>query len=75
MVALNVGAQTIAEPESRRRLLALLDAGSALAGRLIFEMTEFGALQNWELTRRSAAKFAAAARASRWTISACCRNR
>ncbi len=52
MVALNVGAQTIAEPESSRRLLALLGAGSALAGRLIFEMTEFGALQNWEVTRK-----------------------
>jgi EAL domain-containing protein (putative c-di-GMP-specific phosphodiesterase class I) len=51
-VALNVAARTIAEVDMVRRLLALLDAHSGLAGRLIFEMTEFGALQNWESARR-----------------------
>jgi diguanylate cyclase (GGDEF)-like protein len=51
VVALNVAAQTIADPESARSLLALLDARIVLAPRLIFEMTEFGALQNWEPAR------------------------
>ena len=52
MVALNVSARTIADTDASRRLLALLDAGSGLAGRLIFEMTEFGAMQDWGLARR-----------------------
>lgn len=52
MIALNLAARTIADAESTRRLLALLDGRASLAGRLIFEMTEFGALQDWELARR-----------------------
>ncbi|HLX78968.1 MAG TPA: EAL domain-containing protein [Burkholderiales bacterium] len=52
MVALNVAAQTIADPEINRRMLALLDARPALAARLVFEMTEFGAMQDWNLARR-----------------------
>lgn len=51
MVALNVAARTVADPDMVRRLLALLDARSALAGRLIFEMTEFGAMQDWALAK------------------------
>jgi len=65
MVALNIGARTIAEPGIVRRLLALLDVRGALAGRLIFEMTEFGAMQDWGLAqqfsgevRRRGARFA-----------------
>ncbi|MCM2329106.1 MAG: EAL domain-containing protein [Lysobacter sp.] len=50
--AVNVAARTIAAPEDMRRLLALLDARKALAARLTFEMTEFGALEDLELTRR-----------------------
>jgi EAL domain-containing protein (putative c-di-GMP-specific phosphodiesterase class I) len=46
MFALNVSARTIAEPEAARRLLELLDGKSDLASRLVFEMTEFGALQD-----------------------------
>lgn len=52
MVALNVAARTIADPDTVRQLLALLDARSGIAGRLIFEITEFGAMQNWESARR-----------------------
>ncbi len=52
VVALNVSARTIADAEATRRLLALLDARKNLAGRLIFEMTEFGALQEWTLAQR-----------------------
>ena len=52
MIALNVAAQTIANPDLTRRLLVLLDARKALAGRLIFEMTEFGAMRDWRLTRQ-----------------------
>lgn len=52
MVALNVASRTVADPDMVRRLLALLDARGALAGRLIFEMTEFGAMQNWQSARR-----------------------
>jgi diguanylate cyclase (GGDEF)-like protein len=65
MVAMNLAARTIADPDMVRRLLALLDARSALAGRLIFEMTEFGAMQDWGLAqyfsgevRRRGARFA-----------------
>ena len=51
-VALNVAARTIADPEMLRRLLALLDARAGLACRLIFEMTEFGALHDWKLAQQ-----------------------
>jgi EAL domain-containing protein (putative c-di-GMP-specific phosphodiesterase class I) len=50
--AVNVAARTIADPEAMRRLLAILDARKALAARLTFELTEFGALEDLELTRR-----------------------
>jgi diguanylate cyclase (GGDEF)-like protein len=52
LVALNVAARTIADPEAARHLLALLDAKRNLASRLTFEMTEFGAMQDLELTQR-----------------------
>ena len=52
MMALNVSARTIADPDATRRLLGLLDARRDLASRLIFEMTEFGALQDVALARR-----------------------
>jgi diguanylate cyclase (GGDEF)-like protein len=45
-ISINVAARTIADPAMVRRLLALLDAGPSLASRLIFEMTEFGAMQD-----------------------------
>ena len=50
--AVNVAARTIADADAVRRLLALLDARSGLAGRLTFEMTEFGVMQDWELAQR-----------------------
>jgi diguanylate cyclase (GGDEF)-like protein len=52
MIAVNVSARTLADAEANRRLLALLDARRNLAGRMIFEMTEFGALQEWTLAQR-----------------------
>jgi diguanylate cyclase (GGDEF)-like protein len=52
MIAVNVSARTLADAEANRRLLALLDARSHLASRMIFEMTEFGALQEWTLAQR-----------------------
>lgn len=38
--------------DAARRLFALLDARPALARRLIFEMTEFGALREWTSAQR-----------------------
>ena len=65
VVALNVSARTIANPEFAARMLALLDARAGLASRLIFEMTEFGAMQDWGLAhhfsgevRRRGSRFA-----------------
>jgi diguanylate cyclase (GGDEF)-like protein len=65
VMALNISARTVADPEATRRILGLLDARKNLAGRLIFEMTEFGALQEWaaaqafsEEVRRRGARFA-----------------
>lgn len=52
VVAVNIGAQTIADPDATRRLLALLDASAVQARRITFEMTEFGAMQDMDLTRR-----------------------
>ena len=45
LMALNISAYTIADPEATRRILGLLDARKTLAPRLVFEMTEFGAAQ------------------------------
>ena len=65
VMALNISARTVADPDATRRILGLLDASKNLAGRLIFEMTEFGALQEWvaaqafsEEVRRRGARFA-----------------
>jgi diguanylate cyclase (GGDEF)-like protein len=65
MMALNISARTIADRDATRRILGLLDARKNLAGRLIFEMTEFGAMQEWaaarvfsEEVRRRGARFA-----------------
>lgn len=64
-MALNISARTIADPEATRRILASLDARKSVAGRLIFEMTEFGAMQEWSAAlrfsvevRRRGARFA-----------------
>ena len=51
-IALNVSARTIADTDATPRLLGLLDARRDLATRLIFEMTEFGALRDVALTQR-----------------------
>jgi EAL domain-containing protein (putative c-di-GMP-specific phosphodiesterase class I) len=51
-VAVNIGAQTVADAHALPRLLAMLDARGALARRITFEMTEFGALQDLDVTRR-----------------------
>jgi EAL domain-containing protein (putative c-di-GMP-specific phosphodiesterase class I) len=48
----NVAARTIADPASLARLLGLLDGRRPLAPRLVFEMTEFGAMEDLELTTR-----------------------
>jgi EAL domain-containing protein (putative c-di-GMP-specific phosphodiesterase class I) len=52
VVALNISARTIADAEATRRILGLLDARRSVAGRLIFEMTEFGAMQEMDHARR-----------------------
>ena len=52
MMAVNISARTVADPDAVRRLLALLDARPGLANRLTFEMTEFGALREWTLAKR-----------------------
>jgi len=51
-VAVNIGAQTIADAHALQRMLAMLDARGAQTRRITFEMTEFGALQDLDLTRR-----------------------
>jgi len=56
MMALNISAQTIADPQATRRILSLLDARKSLAGRLVFEMTEFGAMQERTLAERFSAE-------------------
>jgi diguanylate cyclase (GGDEF)-like protein len=55
-LALNVSARTIADRDALGRILALLDGRADLARRLVFEMTEFGAMQDQEATRRFAAE-------------------
>ena len=52
VVALNISARTIADADATRKILGLLDARKNVASRLIFEMTEFGAMQEWELAQR-----------------------
>ena len=52
VVALNISARTIADADATRRILGLLDARKDIAARLIFEMTEFGALQEWVMAQR-----------------------
>ena len=52
VMALNISARTIADPDATRRILGLLDARKNVASRLIFEMTEFGAMQEWALAQR-----------------------
>jgi EAL domain-containing protein (putative c-di-GMP-specific phosphodiesterase class I) len=56
IMALNVSARTLADPGAMQRLLALLEARRDLAGRLVFEMTEFGASQNVELAQQFGAE-------------------
>ena len=51
-LALNISARTIADAAARRQLLALIEARRDLALRLIIEMTEFGALQDAQLSQR-----------------------
>jgi len=65
MMAVNISARTIADPGAVRAILASLDARKSIAGRLIFEMTEFGAMQEWDAAlrfsgevRRRGARFA-----------------
>jgi len=52
VMAINISSHTIADPEATRRILGLLDARKSLAGRLVFEMTEFGAMHEWTLAQR-----------------------
>jgi len=52
VMAINISAQAIADPEAMRRILGLLDSRKSLAGRLVFEMTEFGAMHEWTLAQR-----------------------
>jgi EAL domain-containing protein (putative c-di-GMP-specific phosphodiesterase class I) len=52
VIAVNISARTIADADATRTILALLDARKNVASRLIFEMTEFGAMQEWELAQR-----------------------
>lgn len=51
-IAFNVAAWTIADAQSSRSLLGLLETHAALARRVTFEMTEFGAMLDLDLTRR-----------------------
>lgn len=45
-IAVNLAAQTLADPAARHRLLEALRRRQDLAGRLVFEMTEFGVVQD-----------------------------
>ena len=65
VIAINISAQTVADAASRRRLIDSLQGRRDIARRLVFEMTEFGALQVPALTlgfaaevRRLGAQFA-----------------
>jgi EAL domain-containing protein (putative c-di-GMP-specific phosphodiesterase class I) len=65
VIAINISAQTVADAASRRRLIDSLQGRRDIARRLVFEMTEFGAIQVPALTldfatevRRLGAQFA-----------------
>lgn len=45
VIAVNISAQTVADPAARRRLIELLRDRRDIAARLVFEMTEFGVIQ------------------------------
>jgi diguanylate cyclase (GGDEF)-like protein len=45
VIAVNISAQTVADTDSRRRLIDLLRHRRDIAARLVFEMTEFGVIQ------------------------------
>jgi len=47
-IAMNVSSRTIADAEARARLLALVESQRTFAPRLVFELSEFGALQDAE---------------------------
>ena len=51
-IALNISARTVADAAAVTRLLALIDRRREIAARLIFEMTEYGAMQEWTLAQR-----------------------
>jgi diguanylate cyclase (GGDEF)-like protein len=55
-ISLNIAAQTIADQDATRQLFDLLLANPQLASRLVFEMTEFGAVQDAAVTRAFASK-------------------
>lgn len=56
LVAVNIAARTVADAEAVRQVLALLDAHRRQAERLVFEMTEFGAKQEWDAAQRFSAQ-------------------
>jgi EAL domain-containing protein (putative c-di-GMP-specific phosphodiesterase class I) len=65
VIAVNISAQTVADAASRRRLIDALQGRRDIASRLVFEMTEFGVIQNPALSlgfatevRRLGAQFA-----------------
>ena len=45
VIAINISAQTLAHPSSRRRLIDTVQSRRDIARRLVFEMTEFGVIQ------------------------------
>ena len=55
-ISLNIAAQTIADQDATRQLFDLLLANPQLASRLVFEMTEFGAVRDAAVTRAFASK-------------------
>jgi diguanylate cyclase (GGDEF)-like protein len=46
VIAINISAQTVADAASRRRLFDILQGRRDIAARLVFEMTEFGVIQD-----------------------------
>jgi EAL domain-containing protein (putative c-di-GMP-specific phosphodiesterase class I) len=55
-ISLNIAAQTIADQDATQPLFDLLLANPQLASRLVFEMTEFGAVRDAAVTRAFASK-------------------